>query len=313
MDASAPVCSVVIPWHRDLDDLARAVASVFEQTFADFELIVVANGVDDATWESVRAFRDDPRYRAMRLPTPGASAARNAGLDAARGGLVFFLDGDDRFHPEKLARFVSYHGEKGFDVALSRGLRKRGKGVDWPFPLETWDGCEPLSEFFFCRGNTASSSAIVVDRRHARDIRFDTPPPYEDPGLLLSADARGLRVAMLPDILYDWFDDRDANRLSRAVDAEARLTWIELPQIAATPKAKAAFRARCVGQHLFPNRAAECLGWFAKALFTGAVAPKEVTLFVLRGLMPAGLKRRAFDAYFRMKAATSRREPSLGR
>ena len=307
-----PACTVVIPWHRNLDDLARAVASVREQTLSDFEIVVVANGVDDAAWAAVRGLVEDPRYRTIRLAEAGAGPARNAGLDAARGRLVFFLDGDDRFHPEKLARFVAFHSEAGFDVAFSRGRRVRGNGVAWPFPIEVWDGSEPLSEFFFCRGNTCSSSAIVMDRARAREVRFETPPPYEDPGLLLDACAQGLRVAMLPDILYDWFDDRGAHRLSRVVDVETRLAWIEIGEIAATPKAKAAFRARCIGQHVFPRRPAECLGYFVQALRTGAVAPREVVLFMLRGLIPAGLRQSVLNAYF-LKAAASRRTPSLGR
>jgi glycosyltransferase involved in cell wall biosynthesis len=309
--SAAPACSVVIPWHRGLADLRRAVDSVLAQSLADFEIVVAANGVSDESWAAATTLASDPRYRAIRLPSADVAAARNAGLDEARGELVFFLDADDRFHSDKLAAFVALQRRSSFDVAFSRGMRQRGGDVRWPFPADLWDGGEDLSEFFFCRGNTLSASAIVMSRRHRATLRFHSPP-YEDPGLLLEARARGLLVVMLPEALYDWSDERAEGRLSRADNHDARLRWIEGPQIGVSARAKAAFRARCVGQHLFPRRAGECLGYFAQALRSRAVPPGELALFLLRGLIPGRLKDRALDAYFLLKTAGQSQQPGRG-
>jgi len=100
---SAGVCvSVVIPTYNRAHLLARAIHSVLTQTFSDFELIVVDDGSTDHTVEVVQSVRD-PRMRLVRLDRNcGAGRARNAGIQAARGEWVAFLDSDDEWLPRKL-------------------------------------------------------------------------------------------------------------------------------------------------------------------------------------------------------------------
>jgi glycosyltransferase involved in cell wall biosynthesis len=98
-----PRVSVVIPtWERSRR-LRRALDSVFAQTEQDFELLVVDDGsLTDAAERVVKACAD-ARARYLRLPHhQGASAARNAGIRAATGKYVAFLDDDDEWLPEKL-------------------------------------------------------------------------------------------------------------------------------------------------------------------------------------------------------------------
>ena len=74
--------SVIIPWHRDPEDLGRALASVLVQQGAELEVIVVANGVDDALFAEAGRRITDPRCRLVRLTTAGASAARKFDCEA---------------------------------------------------------------------------------------------------------------------------------------------------------------------------------------------------------------------------------------
>lgn len=109
-----PTVSVVIPTCDRIDLLSRAVVSVIMQTFADFEIIVV----DDGTRQRVpEGYYDDERISVVRSPSPkGPGAARNLGIDAARGEFVAFLDDDDHWLPEKLAVSVdalSRHPDAG--------------------------------------------------------------------------------------------------------------------------------------------------------------------------------------------------------
>ena len=296
------LCTVVIPWHRNLDDLRRAVASVFAQTHQQFEIVVVVNGADSATYDAAAALFNDKRYRTDRLEVANASAARNHGLALARGELVFFLDADDFFYPQKLARFVDAHRETGFDVAFSRGRRQRGNGVSWPFPIGHWDGGKPVSEFFFCDGCTISTSAIVIAGSQKARLRFDEScGSYEDPDLIMRAEAMGMHVRMLPDALYQWSDERIGDRLSQQLNYEVRLAWIDHLGTAATPRARAAFRARCVGQHTFPRDFRRNMGFFRDALVLGAVPSREILMFMLRGLLPAGAQRRLLNVYVRAR------------
>lgn len=102
----SPKVSVIIPTYNRSHVLGRAVRSVLNQTYQDFELIVVDDGSSDATVEVVSGFAD-PRIRYLRHEeNRGAAAARNSGIKAARGEYIAFLDSDDEWFPEKLQKQV---------------------------------------------------------------------------------------------------------------------------------------------------------------------------------------------------------------
>lgn len=98
---------MVLPVFNRVQVVARAIESVLGQTFADFELLVVDDGSSDGTVNRLAAFGDS-RLRVLSLPVNGgACAARNAGIEAARGEIVCFLDSDDVYLPTKLEHVVA--------------------------------------------------------------------------------------------------------------------------------------------------------------------------------------------------------------
>ncbi len=102
-----PLVSVVIPTYNRAGWVIQAVDSVLAQTFRDFELLVVDDGSADATLEALAS----RRHRLVYLKTRrnrGVAAARNLGAAAARGQWLAFLDSDDLWRPEKLARQVDF-------------------------------------------------------------------------------------------------------------------------------------------------------------------------------------------------------------
>ena len=94
--------SVIIPTYNRAHLIGETLASVLAQTLADFEIIVVDDGSDDDTERCLAPFRDRLTYR--RIEHSGASAARNAGLEIARGQYIAFLDSDDLWEPQFLER-----------------------------------------------------------------------------------------------------------------------------------------------------------------------------------------------------------------
>ena len=97
-----PIVSVLIPTYNGAATLAETLASVFAQSFADFEVIVIDDGSTDAT-PDVLAAAGDSRLRVVRQPNAGISAARNRGIAEARGEFIALLDHDDLWPADKLA------------------------------------------------------------------------------------------------------------------------------------------------------------------------------------------------------------------
>lgn len=94
-----------MPVYQGREHLAGAIESVLAQTFEQFELLVVDDGSTDGSSEIVRTYVErDPRVHYRRQENAGQGAARNAGIGVARGEAVGFLDQDDLWLPEKLAR-----------------------------------------------------------------------------------------------------------------------------------------------------------------------------------------------------------------
>jgi glycosyltransferase involved in cell wall biosynthesis len=99
-----PTVSVVIPAYNRAGSIRMAVDSILRQTYSDFELIVVDDGSTDGTMLEVSGIADK-RLRCLTLPANmGVSAARNAGIRAARGTWVAFQDSDDEWLPRKLEK-----------------------------------------------------------------------------------------------------------------------------------------------------------------------------------------------------------------
>ena len=102
--------TVVIPLYNKADCIATALDSVLVQTYQDFEVIVVDDGSRDGGAVVVERYTD-PRIRLIRQANAGVSAARNRGIEEAKGEYVAFLDADDEWMPEFLAEIVALQQE----------------------------------------------------------------------------------------------------------------------------------------------------------------------------------------------------------
>ena len=105
--SGVPAVSVVLATYNQARWLAGAIETVRAQTFPDWELLVADDGSTDETGAVVARHAADTRIRHLPGPHAERCVARNRALAVARGDLVAFLDTDDRWHPEKLARQVA--------------------------------------------------------------------------------------------------------------------------------------------------------------------------------------------------------------
>lgn len=126
-----PRVSVIIPAYNVSNYLAVALGSLTQQTFPQFEAIIVDDGSTDDSAKIAEAFvQRDPRFRLVQKANGGLSSARNAGMAAARSPYIALLDGDDAYAADKLASHVTMLDEEprvGVVYSSSRLIGDDGK------------------------------------------------------------------------------------------------------------------------------------------------------------------------------------------
>ncbi len=151
--------SVVIPAYNSAPCVGAALESVFRQTYTPYEVIVVDDGSPDDTEAAVAPWRDRILY--VRQPNGGAAVARNTGLARSRGEYIAFLDADDSWMPEKLARQVAYLEAHPEIALVHTDVVVTGEGGTRPGPakrrLQTTDGPNLPVIFAYCHVTTPAA------------------------------------------------------------------------------------------------------------------------------------------------------------
>jgi glycosyltransferase involved in cell wall biosynthesis len=113
-----PLVTAVIPTYNRAGTVTRAIGSALNQDYAPLEVVVVDDGSTDDTVERLGKFGD--RVRVVRHPVNGgAAAARNTGIEAARGQYVALLDSDDVWRPEKTSRQLAFMADRGLAMSCT--------------------------------------------------------------------------------------------------------------------------------------------------------------------------------------------------
>jgi len=140
-----PKVSVILPTYNRASFIGRAIQSVLNQTYRDFELIIVDDGSTDDTERVVKSFSDERIYYVKHEVNKGAAAARNTGLKMARGEFIAFQDSDDEWLPYKLQKqvevFERVHHKVGVVYSNMNIVDEYGKKYLWsPIRFAPEDG-----------------------------------------------------------------------------------------------------------------------------------------------------------------------------
>src|SRR3954451_6824906 len=118
----SPRVSVILNCYNQAEWVAEAVESVLNQTFRDFELLIVDNGSTDGTPKILQSYASDPRVRlSLHQENVAISRRFNEAVDAARGEFVSFLYSDDYYLPQKLERQVALFDQLGPEYGVVYG------------------------------------------------------------------------------------------------------------------------------------------------------------------------------------------------
>src|SRR5918911_1546731 len=114
----SPLVSIILPTFNRAATLGRAVESAFEQTFEDWELIIVDDRSSDETERVLAAYAGHEKVRLISQLQSGCAVARNLGVSVSRGRYLAFQDSDDEWTSDKLARAVAALDGTGPEVGL---------------------------------------------------------------------------------------------------------------------------------------------------------------------------------------------------
>lgn len=107
-----PIATIVVPCYNVAKTLPETVTALLQQSFPDFEILLVNDGSTDETPEIAAEFERDARVRVIHQRNRGLAGARNSGIAHAQGRYIGFCDADDIWEPGKLAAHVRHLGQK---------------------------------------------------------------------------------------------------------------------------------------------------------------------------------------------------------
>ncbi len=296
---NAPIVSVVMPTYNRADRMGPTIDSLRRQTLTDFECIIVDDGSRDADdLERMIAGLDDDRFRVIRTPNRGASAARNTGIDAARGQYVALLDSDDQFLPEKLERSLAAIRAHGGDcLVFTQIAMDRGVGTNWIKPPRGPMPGERIDEYIFCARGWVPCSTVVLPAKVAREVRFDEAlPSTQDTDFAIRCASTGMRFVYLAEPLSIGDDVFDPKRVSKQPKYVPLLEWIDrMRGVHVSDRAYWAYRGWHAARSAARARRAYGARLYFQSLVHGAYPPKLALVVGAQVLLPTTAYQRMAD------------------
>ena len=208
--------SVIFPIYNVEEQLRRGIESVLEQTYKDFELLLVNDGSTDSSLHICREYaKKDSRIIVIDQINQGVSAARNTGIENAKGQWIAFVDPDDYIHPNYLLRLMSVVSETGADIAVCnyhivheefdefRQIEKTNPVV--------MTGVESLNNFFgsdYTR-NICPWGKLVKKELHS-GLVYPVGRVQEDAHITYQLFAKATKVAYIDEYLYHYYQRKNS-------------------------------------------------------------------------------------------------------
>lgn len=157
--------SVVIPLYNKAHTITNTLQKVLNQTYEDYEVIIINDGSTDDSIEIVKNFTTDQRIKIINQENQGVSGARNTGVKNAKHKYIAFLDGDDEWFPEYLSKMKeAIEKFPKHEFFCSAGMGKNAKGYGKPRQIDKYDGEIIKFDFFENPHVFLHVSAVVVTK-----------------------------------------------------------------------------------------------------------------------------------------------------
>ena len=213
-----PRVSVVVPIYRVEAYLEECLASLRAQTFTDLEVVMVDDGSPDGSAAiAARVAEEDARFTLLRQENAGLGAARNAGVAAAGGELLMFVDSDDRLPPEAIAHLVRSLDRTGSDFATGNIHRFDSTG-QWPAAFLKRAFSRPRKRTHVTRFRWLLSDRMAQNKLWRRAfweehaLAFPVGVVHEDIPVVVPAHFMARAVDVLPEPVYLYRERDDGSR-----------------------------------------------------------------------------------------------------
>ena len=291
----APFFSVVIPVYNRAAMLGEALRSVLAQSEQDFEIVVVDDGSTDNPSRTIEALAD-PRTVFVRQENRGGGAARNTGIDKARGRFIAFLDSDDTFLPHHLAVMRKLLETAPSTAGYARIVVNRGEGRSFLKPPRAIREGEDMATHLLCDRGFIPTSTMVVERKMAEAIRFhENLAAAEDTDFAIRLALAGQRFVMVEEPGVRWNDSGDPARLSAGRNSATMRQWIEELR----PRIPAKAYYGCLGwayaKHVALSDRSAALKLYLAALVRGCYRPSLAGIGFLQIFLSDGAYRKLAD------------------
>lgn len=210
-----PKISVIVPVYKVEKYLRRCVDSILNQTYTDFECILVDDGSPDGCPAICDEYaQKDKRVRVIHKENGGLSDARNAALEIYNGDYVFCVDSDDYIHPKALELLYKAIKETGAGYVSCKEIKTGSTAESYPSIEYNSDSVEVFnSEDIFSDFNNRFLWLIgpyawgkLYSKRCFRNLRYDTSMKlYEDEYIFLDLVEAAETVAVMDEKLYYYF------------------------------------------------------------------------------------------------------------
>lgn len=207
-----PLISIIIPVYNAQDWLKPCIESIIHQSYTNIEIILVNDGSTDNSGTILDNYaRQDSRITVKDKPNGGPSAARNLGIDIARGEYLIFVDADDELHPDMVRHLYAVHQQTNADICCGCTVYKQSYTFK-PFSHErinVIDSATAIERTLYQQPNYYPSAWNTLYRKELfNGLRFAEGLRYEDLDFFYKIFIRANKIGYTNQITYFYRENR---------------------------------------------------------------------------------------------------------
>lgn len=248
--------SVIIPTYNRGSLIKNTINSVLNQTYKNFELLIIDDASTDNTEEIVKGY-DDSRIKFVKLDENSqGTKPRNVGIQKSKGEYIALLDSDDEWSPTKLERQLKFLQQFNDEkmVCFTDLKLKEAKKTNYSNNEEFVNG-DNILEYILLDKNWVQTSTYMFSSKLGKETLFNpTLKKHQDWDFCLRLSKNGARFVNLPEHLTTYYLDERDGRIGNNNKYLQSLSWLESVEDSISEEVRQAFLVQVVTKPLIFNK-----------------------------------------------------------